>query len=132
VKFNEAMLQALQVQYGRGVPPGRRKYGNQKVELDGYVFDSKREARRYQDLKALQLLGEISSLCANKKALRYPLVVNGHVIATYVADFRYLVPAHDGTLGTYVVEDAKGVRTATYRMKKKLMRACWNIEIQEV
>lgn len=57
---------------------------------------------------------------------RYPLVVNGVKVATYVGDFRY---REDGVL---VLEDAKGVRTREYRLKAKLMKALFGIEIREV
>ena len=38
------------------------KYGNTKASVDGIVFDSIREARRYKDLKLLQASGKISDL----------------------------------------------------------------------
>ena len=38
------------------------KYGNRKVTVDGVVFDSKREAARYKELKLLQEAGEIKGL----------------------------------------------------------------------
>lgn len=104
-----------------------RKYRNIPTELDGYRFDSKREARRYQDLKLLVLAGEISDLCAEKLELRFDLSVNGMKICTYEADFRYKDKDEN-----VVVEDSKGVRTPVYRLKKKLMKALLGIEIQEV
>ena len=54
---------------------------------------------------------------------------NGKVIeraCCYIADFCYV---KDGNL---VVEDAKGVRTEVYKIKKKLMLERYNIRIQEV
>jgi hypothetical protein len=39
----------------------------QKVALDGHVFDSKKEAARYQDLKILELAGVIEDLEVHPK-----------------------------------------------------------------
>ncbi len=89
----------------------RRKYGNEKVELDGHTFDSKKEARRYVELRALQSSGEIS--CLNCQTI-FELSV-----CKYIADFTY--KNADGNL---IVEDVKSNNTrrlAVYRMKKKLM-----------
>ncbi len=47
-------------------------------------------------------------------------------VATYRADFVY-----SDSKGNEVVEDSKGYVTSTYRMKKKLMVACHNVEIVE-
>ena len=44
----------------------------------------------------------------------------------YVADFTY----HEN--GDLVVEDAKGVKTEAYRIKKKLMLKEYGIKIREV
>ncbi|MCL1994654.1 MAG: DUF1064 domain-containing protein, partial [Defluviitaleaceae bacterium] len=38
------------------------KYGNKKTQIDGYTFDSKAEAARYQELKLLQASGDIKEL----------------------------------------------------------------------
>lgn len=104
---------------------GGSKYQNVRVEIDGITFASKREARRYGDLLILVRIGEIADL---ELQPRYPLIVNGEKVATYVADFRYRVVA----TGSTVVEDVKGVRTPVYRMKKKLIRALYGVEIVEI
>jgi hypothetical protein len=49
------------------------KYHARKTELDGYIFDSKAEARRYSELKLLEVAGKISNLQLQPK---YPIVVN--------------------------------------------------------
>lgn len=89
------------------------KYRAKKTEIDGIVFDSKREAARYQDLKLLERVGAIRDL---KLQPKYPLKVEGKLIATYVADFTYF----DAQMLRPVVEDAKGFKTPVYRLKKKL------------
>lgn len=102
----------------------RSKYNNQRVVLDGYTFDSQAEARRYRELCLLYDAGEITDLAVHPK---YPLVVNGQVVANYLADFSYTVAD-----GREVVEDVKGVRTDVYRLKRKLVRALYGIDIVEV
>ncbi len=52
---------------------------------------------------------------------------NQQRIGFYKADFRYEVTA----TGERVIEDVKGVRTAVYRLKKKLVKALYGIEIIE-
>lgn len=103
----------------------RSKYGNRKATEDGYTFDSQAEWRRYQQLKLMQFAGVIHGLAVHPS---WPLLVNGVRIGRYVADFSY---CEHGGIGP-VVEDVKGVRTAAYLLKKRLMLACQGIEIREV
>lgn len=98
------------------------KYNAKKTMLDGYVFDSQMEARRYGALKLLLASGEIKDLSIH---LPYPIVVNGKKIGKYIADFVYCEN------GVEVIEDVKGFRTAVYRFKKKLVEAIYGIEIRE-
>jgi uncharacterized protein DUF1064 len=100
-----------------------QKYHNKKVQIDGIWFQSKHEGERYTQLKLMQQAGLISGL-----ALQYhfPIHVNGIFICDYVADFVYY-----GERGFRVVEDAKGVRTDVYKLKKKLFEAVYNQRILE-
>lgn len=100
------------------------KYGNKRVEIDGHKFASKKEGRRYTELRLLERAGEISGL---KLQPRFPLRVFGKLICTYVADFQYL--EKDGRV---VVEDAKGFRTREYINKAKLFEAVIGFPIREV
>lgn len=101
------------------------KFNAKKVEIDGIVFDSGLEAKRYQKLKLLERSGEIRELDIH---VPYRLEVNGEHICDYEADFVYIRVSD----GFKVVEDAKGVKTPVYRLKKKLMKAIYGIEIVEV
>lgn len=103
----------------------KSKYGNTKTEVDGHTFDSLAEARHYKVLKALHGYGAIEDLVLQP---RYPLVVNGVKVCTYVADFSYIEAA---TKKRRVV-DVKGMKTPMYRLKKKLMLACYGIVVEEV
>lgn len=103
------------------------KYANQKCELDGISFASKKEMRRYAELSLLEKARKITDLKVQPK---FDLTIDGFKVATYMADFSY----HDVELGHFVVEDVKSEATKTpvYRLKKKLMWAIHHIEIKEV
>lgn len=96
----------------------RRKYNNRKVEIDGIKFDSKREARRYQELKLLERNGNISALELQPRFELLSKYRNGAGKAIrkmeYVADFKYI---QDGQV---IIEDTKGFKTKDYLLKKKL------------
>jgi hypothetical protein len=100
------------------------KYRNVKTTVDGITFASKREANRYAELKLMEAAGEIELLGTQ---VRFEIVVNGEKIGAYVADFSYWDKD-----GNNVVEDAKGVRTPVYKLKKKLVKALYGVDIQEV
>jgi hypothetical protein len=99
------------------------KYGAIRTEVDGITFASKAEARRYDELKLMLKAGAISRLDIQP---RFPLTVNGVTVGAYVGDFAYM------DNGKLVVEDVKGVKTPVYRLKAKLVRALYGIEIVEV
>lgn len=117
------------------------KYHSKKTVVDGIVFDSLKESRRYGVLKALEKAGEISGLKRQVEFLLIPEqrepdtigarggVHKGKLIerkVCYVADFVY-------ARGTeLVVEDAKGFRTQDYIIKRKLMLHIHGIRIKEV
>lgn len=103
--------------------PKKSKYRAVRTTVGGVTFASKKEAARYVMLKAMEQAGEISDLELQPS---YPLKVNGVLICTYRGDFRYR--EKDGTV---VVNDVKGFLTPAYRIKKKLMKALYSIEILE-
>lgn len=122
------------------------KYGNRKVMVDGIVFDSVREARRYKELKALEATGALRDL---QRQVKYTLIPEqrdfcneiytrgknkgcfkpGKLLekeCSYIADFVYV---RDGKT---IVEDTKGFRTEAYKIKRKLMLKVHGIRINEV
>lgn len=132
----EAIIQKqLQVTGGAGkliavqpdVKPAREsKYGNKKTECDGILFDSKKEAERYQVLKIEARVGTIQNLELQK---RFDIVIGGMKVCTYIPDFVYIRD------GKQVVEDVKSPSTKkkeVYRLKNKLMKAVFGINIIEV
>jgi hypothetical protein len=100
------------------------KYKAVKTTIDGIVFDSKKEAKRYLELKALQAAKKIRDLELQPE---FPILVAQKLICTYRADFRYLRMPGD----VRVIEDTKGFRTETYRLKRKLVEAVYGITITE-
>lgn len=104
-------------------PADRPKYRNKKTTVGEKVFDSKLEASRYVQLVRLQEGGVISGLQCQVK---FNLAVSGSLICKYIADFTYT-----NSDGHRIVEDAKGVRTREYILKKKLMKALLGIDIKE-
>jgi hypothetical protein len=103
-----------------------RKYGNKKTEINNITFDSKREALRYQELKLLEAAGCIKQLQLQPEFLLK--VSTGKSVGKYKADFRYW----DVARKSWVVEDSKGVRTAVYRLKKRIVEEIYAIKIEEV
>lgn len=97
----------------------RHKYGAIPTVVDGIRFASKREAKRYAELKLLEKAGEIKNL---KRQVRYKLQLE----TVYVADFTY-----DWTHGGgSVVEDAKGFATREFKRKAKLMKQQHNVDVR--
>lgn len=101
----------------------RNKYGNKKVDIEGNRFDSKHEARVYERLRLECLAGEHAGL-ARQAAFYLPGGVK------YMADFVLLEKD-----GNYRVLDAKSEATkknAVYRLKKRQMKNCLGVDIEEV
>ena len=101
------------------------KYFAKKTLFMGFKFDSKWEAERWGQLKSLEKAGVVTQL---ERQVRYDLIVNDVKICDYIADFRYLLEEENG-LSKLIVEDAKGVLTSEFKLKKKLMKAVHNIDI---
>ena len=53
------------------MPKKSSKYGNKKIEYNGEVFDSKKEYKRWCELKLLERAGKISDL---KRQVKYVLI----------------------------------------------------------
>lgn len=132
---------------------GTNKFGaKQIIAADGTRFDSKKEYKRYCELKLLERAGKISVL---ELQPRFELIPTqrekstevyksgpnkgqpkpGYVIekaCTYVGDFAYWQD------GKYIVEDVKGYqdpRSAAYAkfvIKRKLMLWVHGIQVKEV
>lgn len=122
----------------------QNKYYNKKCTVNGIIFDSRKEARRYQELLLLQRAGVIKSLQRQVKYVLIPAQYesferygkNGQELTpgkklierecAYVADFVYVED------GKTVIEDTKGMKTKDYIIKRKLMLYTHGIRIREV
>ncbi len=119
----------------------RNKYRAQRTTVDGITFDSKKEARRWQELKLLERAGEISELrrqvkynlyaghkrfivdCAEPILIRSTRYPNGRGV-TYVADFVYTEN------GQQVIEDTKGMDTPVSRLKRAIVEAMTGTKVR--
>jgi len=108
-------------QYGK-----YNKYNAKKTEFMGYKFDSKWEAERYGQLSSMALAGVVKDL---ERQVKYEIVVNNHKICNYIADFVYIL-VHENGKKEKIVEDAKGVQTTDFKLKMKLMKAVFDIDIK--
>jgi hypothetical protein len=118
-----------------GLVAPRSKYGAKPMVVDGFRFDSTREARRYSELRLLEKAGLIRDLQLQP---RFPLWIvelwrpYGEVqtCGYYTADFRYV----DAETAATVVEDVKSgpTKTAAYRLRKRLVEAIHGVKIIEV
>ena len=102
----------------------RNKYKAIKTTVNGIKFDSKKEAARYVQLTILLKHGKITNLELQPK---FDLMVNGTKCGFYKADFRYIDEEKNET----IIEDVKGMKTPVYNLKKKLIKAIYDIDIFE-
>lgn len=115
----------------------KSKYGNIKIFVQGYVFDSKREAKEYGDYILLEKAGEISDL---KRQEKFNFIINGKPLiirsdgypngrqVTYSADITY----YDNKEKRKRVIDVKGALTDVFKLKAALMEACNGIIVEVV
>lgn len=125
------------------------KYYNIKTRaLDGTVFDSHKEAQRWEQLLLLQKAGKIVEL---QRQVKFELIPAQYETyerfsktgkrlkdgtrlverkVEYIADFVY----HDAETGEMIVEDTKSeaTRTKDFIIKRKLMLLIHGIKVREV
>lgn len=110
------------------------KYNNKKIMINGVVFDSQKEYRRYQKLVDLQQAGKIHNLQTQVKFIladkvKFKNEKRAKTAIRYIADFVYTQD------GKQVVEDVKSPITRknpVYRIKKHLMKSVHNIDVMEI
>ena len=125
------------------------KYRNKKIEVDGIVYDSKKEMRRHQQLLLKEKVGAIIDL---QMQVKYVLIPAQYETVTrygkkgqrlkdgkkllekeisYIADYVYF----DVEEGRTIVEDVKSAITRKnplYIAKKKMMLYFHGIRIREI
>ena len=131
---------------GPGKPAKYHNKPTERVTERGGVlrFASQKEARRYDELAALERAGEIRDLRLQVDFTLQEAYTDGEGrrvrAIRYRADFTYEQVRDDpwaeyeGSFWVLVVEDVKSraTRTKEYIMKRKLMKERFNIDIQEV
>ncbi|MDQ3920417.1 MAG: DUF1064 domain-containing protein [Acidobacteriota bacterium] len=100
----------------------RHKYNARRTVVDGHSFPSRKEASRYTELKLLERAGKVSDL---QLQVRMPLDVNGINCGHYVCDFVYW----DADKNCKIWEDTKGFLTDVAKLKLRLVRAIYGIEV---
>lgn len=118
---------------GRKAPKQVAKYRNEKVQYDGYKFDSLRECERYKELCLMEKAGEIEGLEVQPKfplrsgntevkirSERYP----GGRRVSYYGDFSYRTKD-----GQRVIEDVKGQDTPVSRLKRAFVEAQYGVQV---
>jgi len=96
--------------------------------VNNRVFDSKKEATRYAELKNLERAGLIECLELQPS---WDVFINGQKLCRYSADFSFL----DKKTGRPVVEDTKSSGTAkdaAYRLRKRAAELAHGITVREV
>lgn len=99
----------------------KNKYRAQTVVTEEGRFASKKEYADWCALKLRERLGHITHL---QRQVAFDLSINGHLITRYVADAVFFEN------GKRIVADSKGVMTPEFKLKAKLMRAIYNIEVE--
>ena len=126
------------------------KYGNVKEQRGAITFDSKKEAGRFDELMAMQKAGLIRNLKLQHEftlQAAYTTAEGERIRAIrYLADFSYerlksarCVSGGETATDEFdawvpVVEDVKSraTKTATYRMKRKLMQERFGLDVEEI
>jgi hypothetical protein len=112
----------------------KRSSAAERTSEEGFLFDSKAELKRWNELKLLQKGGFIREL---KRQVKMPLAFNGRPIVirskgfpngrpcVYTADFTYLHVESNSV----VFEEYKGHDDGESRFRRAVVEALYNIEI---
>lgn len=107
-------------------PTKPRKYRNERTDVDGITFDSKKEAARWQELRLLWNAGHITGL---RRQVAYALHINGQLVGKFTPDFAYVEK------GRQICEETKSPITkaeAGYRLRVRVFQALYpEIEFRE-
>jgi hypothetical protein len=113
--------QLAELQKASGMPVKKEsKYHAVHVEIDNIKFASKKEGRRYEELKALKHLGDVKFFLRQT-----PFHLPGKT--KYLLDFMVFWKN-----GNVTFEDTKGMRTQMYKLKKRQVEEIYPIKILEI
>lgn len=119
-RVNKRLQQAIEAPLAPILMPVKRpKYGNSKVQWQGYTFDSKKECEDFKSFEIQRIAGAIRSVI---RQVSFQLPGTLHRIRV---DF--LVVENDGTHRWF---DSKGFETEAWRNKREQVKTAFGIEIQ--
>lgn len=98
----------------------KHKFQAIRVEDEGIKFASKKEHKRYKELKLLQKNGDVVFFL-----MQTPFHLPGNV--KYISDFLIF-----WTDNRVTIEDVKGMKTPLYIAKKKIVETIYPIQITEI
>lgn len=100
------------------------KYLNKKCEYQNIKFDSIKERNHFIYLKQLEEKGEIWNL---RLQVKFPVLIENRKVCSYIADFVY-----EDENGKHVVDVKSPItsKNPVFRLKKKLVEALYNFEIE--
>jgi hypothetical protein len=137
-RWTEKDLAKFEKQSGRTVAPGlgksklvpRRtpkpsKYKSVRTHIDGILFHSKLESKRYMELKVLKATNHIEWFL-----MQVPISCGGGVF--YRADFMIKWRTSLLVEPRITFEDCKGVDTPASINKRKQVKALWGIDVELV
>ena len=108
------------------------KYRAIPTEVDGIRFASKKEAKRYVELKLMEKKTMITDLELQPKIpieIMNTATGESKKVGSYVADFRYFCNQRHKV----ITEDVKGFKTPLYKFKKKCVEAADDsLEVVEI
>jgi hypothetical protein len=107
------------------------KFNAKKTDVDGVVFDSKKEASYYIKLKALRKAkNEAERVSYIELQPKFDIIIDDKKLGFYKADFR--VGYADGRTEVVDIKGyKKGAAYQLFRLKKKVIEALYNINIIE-
>lgn len=114
-----------------GKKGGGNKFHAKKTEYNGHVFDSKHEAKVAEDIDFMMLDKGDSNPIVDVvyHPPRYDMIVNGIKITHYTADFK--VTRKDGSVEIWDAKSPPTRKKSDYVMRKKLLKALYDIDIVE-
>jgi len=101
------------------------KYKAKPLMVDGIKFASSLEAKYFAELKLCERAGEITDIELQPK---FSIDINGIHVCTVIADFRY----REKKSGTIHTIDCKGMDMALSKLKRRLVRASFGVDIEIV
>lgn len=110
------------------------KFFSKKVEIEGIMFDSKKEGQKYLELKELEKKGIIKDLELQKEyILQDKFKINGKTRREirYKTDFTFIT-TKDGVFHAIDVKSPYTAKDKVYRIKKKLFEKRYGIELEEI